>query len=130
LFTNLERLTIIRESIGCSTCRRISVADLYPRYPKGSVRVTLRNDQPFYRQSQASSGVFIVYVAGADEPQQITHLQNEFTGGFSISPDGQWVVFERSKSLDEDRQIDLWITRIDGGNPQLLVRDGFSPSWR
>ena len=61
---------------------------------------------------------------------QITRLQNEFTGGFNISPDGQWVVFERSKSLDEDRQIDLWITRIDGGIPQLLVRDGFSPSWR
>src|SRR5678815_1568039 len=42
------------------------------KYPKGSVSVTLRNDQPSYSQSQASSGVFIVYVAGADEPQQIT----------------------------------------------------------
>src|SRR5215212_235368 len=44
----------------------------FARYPKGSVSVTLRNDQPAYLQSQASSGVFIVYVAGADEPQQIT----------------------------------------------------------
>ena len=44
----------------------------FARYPKGSVSVTLRNEQPVYRQSQASSGVFIVYVAGANEPQQIT----------------------------------------------------------
>ena len=61
---------------------------------------------------------------------QITRLENEFTGMFSISPDGEWIVFERSKSLDDDRAIDLWIVPIDGGNPRLLVRDGFSPSWR
>jgi hypothetical protein len=61
---------------------------------------------------------------------QITNLQNEFTGKFSISPDGQWIVFERSKSLDDDRAIDLWIAPIDGSNPRLLVRDAFSPSWR
>lgn len=61
---------------------------------------------------------------------QITRLENEFTGMFSISPDGEWIVFERSKSLDDDRAIDLWVVPIDGGNPRLLVRDGFSPSWR
>lgn len=44
----------------------------FARYPKGVVSVTVRNDQPFYKQSQASAGVFIVYVAGAAEPQQIT----------------------------------------------------------
>jgi hypothetical protein len=37
----------------------------FARFPKGIVSVTLRNDQPFYKQSQASAGVFIVYVAGA-----------------------------------------------------------------
>jgi len=61
---------------------------------------------------------------------QITQLQNEFTGSFSVSPDGQWIVFERSKTLDEDRSIDLWIARIDGKNARLLVRNGFAPSWR
>jgi hypothetical protein len=60
---------------------------------------------------------------------QITNLQNEFTGKFSISPDGQWIVFERTKSLDDDRAIDLWVAPIDGSNPRLLVRDAFSPSW-
>jgi TolB protein len=61
---------------------------------------------------------------------QITRLQNEFTGNFSISPDGQSIVFERAKSLDEDRAIDLWIVPMNGGKPRLLVSNGFSPSWR
>jgi dipeptidyl aminopeptidase/acylaminoacyl peptidase len=61
---------------------------------------------------------------------QVTHLQNEFTGAFAISPDGQWIVFERLKSLDDNRDIDLWIARINGSNSHLLVRNGFSPSWR
>jgi len=32
----------------------------------------VRNDQPIYKQSRASTGVFFVYVAGADEPQPLT----------------------------------------------------------
>ena len=51
------------------------------------------------------------YDFGTRTTTQITNLQNEFTGNFSISPDGQWIVFERSKSLDEERPIDLWIVR-------------------
>ncbi|HKO61753.1 MAG TPA: hypothetical protein VJV03_11380 [Pyrinomonadaceae bacterium] len=42
------------------------------RYRKGVVTVTVRNDQPAWQQSQASSGVFFVYVIGADEPQAVT----------------------------------------------------------
>lgn len=61
---------------------------------------------------------------------QITRLQNEFTGNFSISPDGESIVFERSKSLDQARTTDLWIVPLRGGNPRLLVNNGFSPSWR
>lgn len=44
----------------------------FARFPKGSVTVTVSNDQPSYQQTAASDGIFIVYVAGADEPQQIT----------------------------------------------------------
>jgi hypothetical protein len=43
----------------------------FKRFPKGGVTITVRNDQPSYKQSQASAGVFIVYVAGAEEPQQV-----------------------------------------------------------
>jgi hypothetical protein len=39
----------------------------FGRFPKGSVTVTIRNDQP----GDVTSGIFIVYVAGADEPQQV-----------------------------------------------------------
>ncbi|HEX5873715.1 MAG TPA: hypothetical protein VFY60_03645 [Pyrinomonadaceae bacterium] len=60
---------------------------------------------------------------------QITQLQNEFTGAFSISPDGQWIVFERSKTLDQDRAIDLWVVGMNGKNARLLTRNGFAPSW-
>src|SRR6476659_6180321 len=34
----------------------------FAKFPKGTVSVTFRNDQPLYKQSQASAGVFIVYV--------------------------------------------------------------------
>jgi hypothetical protein len=44
----------------------------FARFPQGSVRVTVRNDQPIYQQSQASAGVFLIYIAGADQPQSIT----------------------------------------------------------
>jgi hypothetical protein len=40
----------------------------FARYRKGSVTVTVRNAQ----NASTSSGTFIVYVAGADEPQQVT----------------------------------------------------------
>ena len=42
------------------------------RYPKGSVSVTVRNEQPAWQQARASAGVFFVYVVGADEPQAVT----------------------------------------------------------
>ncbi|HYP53525.1 MAG TPA: hypothetical protein VEQ42_08290, partial [Pyrinomonadaceae bacterium] len=46
--------------------------DELARYPKGSVSVTVRNEQPIWKQSQASVGTFFVYVVGADEPQALT----------------------------------------------------------
>ena len=39
----------------------------FARFPKGTVTVTVRNDQI----ASKASGTFIVYVAGADQPQQI-----------------------------------------------------------
>ena len=70
----------------------------------------------------------IAYDFGTRKVTQVTQLQNEFTGAFSISPDGQWIVFERSKTLDDNRAIDLWIARINGANARLLARNAFSPS--
>ena len=60
----------------------------------------------------------------------LRRLENEFTGTFSISADGRAIVFERSKSLEDNREIDLWIVNLDGRDAHLLVRNGFAPSWR
>lgn len=60
---------------------------------------------------------------------QVTHLENEFARNFSVSPDGQWIVFERAKSLEEGKDSDLWVARHDGTGLRLLVRHGFDPSW-
>jgi Tol biopolymer transport system component len=60
---------------------------------------------------------------------QVPHFENEFARNFSISPDSNWVVFERAKTLDKDQEADLWIARIDGSNMRLLARNGFEPSW-
>jgi TolB protein len=59
----------------------------------------------------------------------ITRFPAEFVKKFSISPDGQYVVFERAKSREDDSGADLWICRTDGSDLRLLVRNGESPSW-
>jgi len=76
-----------------------------------------------------SANIFL-YDFRTRKATQITRLENEFTGAFSVSPDGRAIVFERSKSLDDNRDIDLWTMNIDGSNARLLVRNGFGPSWR
>jgi hypothetical protein len=52
------------------------------------------------------------------------------TNGNGLPTQYVFAIFERSKTLDQDRDIDLWVVRMDGKNPRLLMRNGFSPSWR
>ncbi len=54
----------------------------------------------------------------------------DYVRTFSISPDGQWIAFERAKSPDESEKTDVWVVRSDGREPRLLVRDAASPAWR
>jgi Tol biopolymer transport system component len=63
------------------------------------------------------------------KPNAVVSLDNNYTYP-QFLPDGQSIVFERSKSLNDDRAIDLWIVPLKGGSPRLLVNNGFSPSWR
>jgi len=58
----------------------------------------------------------------------LTDFTAELAAGFSLSPDGQSVVFERTPTLGGS-QIDLWIMDRDGSNLRLLVSDGQIPSW-
>jgi dipeptidyl aminopeptidase/acylaminoacyl peptidase len=59
---------------------------------------------------------------------QISHLDNEFVRSFSISPDGQSIVFERAATLYSETS-DLWIMNREGSNLRLLVKDGRIPNW-
>ena len=43
----------------------------FSSYKKGSVTVTLRNNQYSFQKAQSSTGLFTVYIAGADMPQQV-----------------------------------------------------------
>jgi Tol biopolymer transport system component len=58
----------------------------------------------------------------------LTEFTDEFAIDVSVSPDGQWIVFERSET-NEFTAGDLWIMRWDGTEMQLLVQNGLRPSW-
>ena len=71
---------------------------------------------------------------------QITNVTKGYAGRFTISPDGQWIVYERGQAAEgEDEntlfeltdlsKIDLWIVKMDGSQDQLLVKNGAAPSW-
>ena len=60
---------------------------------------------------------------------QVTHLENEFARNFAISADGSWLVYERSKSAEDDAKTDLWIQSMNGSESRLLIKNASSPSW-
>ena len=59
---------------------------------------------------------------------QVTNLEESFAKGFTISPDGKWIVFERTKGFVDD-EADLWIVGIDGKGQRLLVKNANNPAW-
>ncbi len=67
------------------------------------------------------------YSFATSSVHKITELANEYVRGFSISPDGQRVVFERTTALDG--QSDLWIVQRDGSGLRPLVQNANSPAW-
>ena len=44
----------------------------FSKYPQGSVSITVRNNQYTFQQAQSSAGVFFIYIAGAEHPEQIS----------------------------------------------------------
>jgi len=63
------------------------------------------------------------------ETTQVTKLGNEFAKKFDISPDGAWIVYERSKEHDDTALSDIWVQTIDGTGAKMLVQNARSPSW-
>jgi len=69
------------------------------------------------------------YDLRSKQTKQITQLKGEFARRFCVSPSGKWIVYERAKTNDEYKDIDLWIMRSDGTAEKLLVKNGLCPSW-
>jgi TolB protein len=60
---------------------------------------------------------------------QLSQLQGAYARRFCISPSGQWVVYERAKTLEDYEAVDLWMIRMDGTGEKLLVKNGLCPTW-
>ena len=60
---------------------------------------------------------------------QVTKLEGAFARKFSISPDGAWIVYERATTNDEDKDLDLWMQKVDGSSAKLFVKNGSCPGW-
>jgi TolB protein len=69
------------------------------------------------------------YDFATKQSTQVTKLSKEFARAFSISPDGQTIVFERCPTADEDKGCDLWMISTNGSGQKLLVRNGLRPAW-
>ena len=70
------------------------------------------------------------YDFAAKRVTQLTDFKDTYARAFDVSPDGEWIVFERAKKWNDDKEVDLWIMRTDGSNARLLVRGALAPSWR
>ena len=75
------------------------------------------------------SGNVFHYDFKSKKTRQLTQLKKEFAKKFTISPSGKWVVYEKAKAHLDDKEVDLWIIRIDGTGDRLLVKNGLNPSW-
>lgn len=58
----------------------------------------------------------------------ITNFEETFAKSFSVSPDGKWIVFERTKGFVDD-EADLWIVGMDGKGLRLLTKNASDPAW-
>ena len=58
----------------------------------------------------------------------VTNFEETFVKAFSVSPDGKWIVFERTKAFIDD-DADLWIVGMDGKGLRLLAKNATNPSW-
>jgi len=77
---------------------------------------------------RSSSNIFH-YDLKTKQTRQLTKFENEFAKKFNVSPDGNWIVYERTKEYDENSPADLWIQTINGSESRLLTKNARSPSW-
>lgn len=87
-----------------------------------------------YSDGECLCSNIYAYTFGAQEPTQLTDFTDEYAAGLAVSPDGKYVVFERSTDdpnpvLNPDLKPDLWMMYVNGSNLKLFVKDGRDPAW-
>jgi len=65
---------------------------------------------------------------------RLTSLDGEHVLSFDVSPDGQWVVYERNKEAyvsgtEGAPRPELWLVPTAGGPARRLLVDGRAPVW-
>jgi hypothetical protein len=68
-----------------------------------------------------------LYRFASPSATRLTNFSGDLARGVSVSPDGQWIVFDRAESFDG--ASDLWLMRHDGSNLRRLVQNGTRPAW-
>jgi Tol biopolymer transport system component len=69
------------------------------------------------------------YDLRSKQTKQITQLQGSFARRFCVSPSGQWIVYERAKTIEDYEAVDLWMIKTNGTGEKLLVKNGLCPTW-
>ncbi len=72
------------------------------------------------------------YDFGSGNVTQLTNYTDQYARDFSLSPDGQRVIFELAPhewGAPWGGASDLWMMGIDGSNAQLFKTGGSHPSW-
>ena len=93
----------------------------------------------FFVTSAGSSGSSLNrYDFATKKVSKVKGFGDKTVRGMSISPDGEWVVVEFGKTLEEtvlslvvtQKTVpELWVMRLDGSGLRLLVKNGQAPSW-
>jgi Tol biopolymer transport system component len=80
-----------------------------------------------YRYDYASN--IYRYDVARQAVSQVSAFTEEFVRALSVSPDGQYVVFELETELASDLPPDLWVMRLDGSGLRLLMQSARAPGW-
>ena len=90
-------------------------------------------------QSEGSSGSSLNrYDFTTKKVAKVKTFSDKTIRGMSISPDGEWVVVEFGKTLEESvlslvvtqkTTPELWLMRVDGSELRLLVKNAQAPAW-
>lgn len=81
-----------------------------------------------YAASILDSANIYHYSFATNTSTPLTNFNNTFTRNFSLSPDGQQIVFELAPAWDSTMS-DLWLMQADGSNAHLFISNGHAPAW-